>query len=405
MLSGVRGRVSANEGLAPLLLAQVPADFADWLDFVAIGALLAFTWQAPTQAFAWLAVGLGLPYLTVGLFAGALVDRLNLNRVLVWSNVGRAVATAALILAPDWPPLVAIVFLRGCADAFFSPAKQAALQARTAKPDLILANGLSHSINQSSKVAAPAIGGAMLAFLDPHGVFAINAAVSVLAGVILSRLDPFERDGPARGPRPILHDIAEGLALVRRTPVLRAAIGLMALGFFAMFFYDTLIAPLIAALGQDETALGLCLAALGGGGILGGLLLGRTSGTGGAFAAIAGGNVASALILGGIGLAEIAGLIAPLSLLLSLFGLAGVVSSLALVPYRALIQASVGRDEIGRVSALSEATKMAALLVAPFLGAALAEAVSVGAAFVAGACVTLLIAAAALVLSLRFRSR
>ncbi|PSK88542.1 putative MFS family arabinose efflux permease [Limimaricola soesokkakensis] len=405
MLAATRRRIGGNRGLGPLLLAQLPADFADWLDFVAVTALLTFTWSAPTHAYAWLAVGLGLPYLTVGLFAGALVDRLDLNRVLIWSNIGRAVATAALILAPNWQVLVAIIFARGCADAFFSPAKQAALQARTMEADLVFANGLSHSINQSSKIAAPALGGAMLAFLDPQGVFAFNAAVSVLAGMVLSRLDPFERPGAARTPRPILYDIAEGMRLVRQSPVLRAAITLMALGFFAMFFYDTLIAPLIEALGQDATALGLCLAALGTGGVLGGLLLGGTRGTSDAFSTVAAGNLASALILGGIGLAEIAGWIAPLPLLLALFALAGVVSALALVPYRALIQSGAGAGGVGRVSALSEAANMAALLIAPFLGAALAEAVSVGAAFVAGAAITLVIALAALGLALRFRAR
>ncbi|EYD73030.1 MFS transporter [Limimaricola hongkongensis] len=404
MFAATRARLGGNRGLGPLLLAQVPADFADWLDFVAVTALLAFTWSAPTQAFAWLAVGLGLPYLTVGLVAGALVDRLDLNRVLVWSNIGRAVATAALILAPDWPVLVAIIFARGCADAFFTPAKQAALQARTMEADLIFANGLSHSINQSSKIVAPALGGAMLAFLDPQGVFAINAVVSMLAGLVLSRLDPFEREGPARPPRPILHDVAEGLRLVRRSPVLRAAISLMALGFFAMFFYDTLIAPLVKALGQDETALGLCLAAVGAGGVLGGLLIGGARGTGGAFATIAAGNTAAALILGGLGLAEMLGWIAPLWLLLALFGLAGVVSALSLVPYRALIQSGAGPGGVGRVSALSEGANAAALLVAPFLGAALAEAVSVGAAFVAGGTVTLVIAGTALGLALRHRA-
>ncbi|SDE60489.1 MFS transporter [Limimaricola pyoseonensis] len=405
MFAATRARLGGNPGLGPLLAAQVPADFADWLDFVAIGALLAFTWSAPTHAFAWLAVGLGLPYLTVGLFAGALVDRLSLNRVLVWSNIGRAAATALMIFAPGWQMLVGIVFLRGCADAFFSPAKQAALQARTTEPDLIFANGLSHSINQSSKIVAPALGGALLAFLDPQGVFAINAAVSLLAALVLSRLDRFEREGPARAPRPILRDVAEGLALVRGSLVLRSTLSLMAAGFFAIFFYDTLIAPLIKALGQDETALGLCLAALGAGGVLRGLLMGGARGTGGAFATIAAGNAAAALILGGIGLAEIAGWIAPLWLLAALFGLAGLVSSFSLVPYRALIQSHAGAHGIGRVSALSEAANTVALLTAPFLGAALAEAISVGAAFVAGGSVTLVIALVALGLSLRLRSR
>ena len=59
-----------NAELRKLFFSQLPADFADWLDFVAIGALLAFVWDAPSFAYALLAVGMGAPYLVIGPFAG-----------------------------------------------------------------------------------------------------------------------------------------------------------------------------------------------------------------------------------------------------------------------------------------------------------------------------------------------
>ena len=52
----------------------------------------------------------------------------------------------------------------------------------------------------------------------------------------------------------------------------------MAAGFWAMFLYDSLIAPLVAGLGFDETELGLILAAVGAGGVLGALGSGRGRG-------------------------------------------------------------------------------------------------------------------------------
>ncbi len=70
-----------NAELRKLFAAQLPADFADWLDFVAIGALLAFVWDAPSYAYALLAVGMGA-YLLIGPFAGVLVDRCPINAVL-----------------------------------------------------------------------------------------------------------------------------------------------------------------------------------------------------------------------------------------------------------------------------------------------------------------------------------
>ncbi|HIP77808.1 MAG TPA: MFS transporter, partial [Kiloniellaceae bacterium] len=148
--AGSLSAAAAHPGLPRLLGAQVPADFADWLDFVAVGALLAFTWQQGPMAFALLAAAMGLPYVLIGPFAGALTDRADLKRVLVFSNLGRAAATFAAAFAPDTTVLLLIVFARGCADAFYTPAKQAAIQALVPPPDLMAANGISHAINQTS---------------------------------------------------------------------------------------------------------------------------------------------------------------------------------------------------------------------------------------------------------------
>ena len=52
----LRPQALKNAELRKLFAAQLPADFADRLDFVAIGALLAFAWGAPSYAYSLLAV-------------------------------------------------------------------------------------------------------------------------------------------------------------------------------------------------------------------------------------------------------------------------------------------------------------------------------------------------------------
>jgi len=182
--------------LRRLLIAQVPADFADWLDFVAIGALLAYVWMVPPYVFAVLAVSMGLPYLLIGPFAGVWVDRSKLNRVLILSNLGRAICTAALFLAPHWPVLMVLIALRAGCDTFFTPAKQAAIQALTDDDTRMRANGRSHAINQMSKIAAPALGGTLLIWLAPQQIFLINALVSLIAVLLMWRLPPIQRALP-----------------------------------------------------------------------------------------------------------------------------------------------------------------------------------------------------------------
>jgi MFS family permease len=248
-----------HKGFRQLLAAQIPADAADWLDLVAIGALLAFVWEAPPVAFAWFAVAMGLPYLTVGLIAGVYVDRWPLQRTMILANLGRATGTLALILAPDWQVLVAIVALREVADSFFSPAKQAALQALVPVNDLPGANGLSQAINQGSKIVAPALGGVLLAATEPQAVFAINAGFSVAAALLLIRLPDLPRRLKRDITPSVLADLRAGFAMLAARPVLRGCVVVMAASVFAVFFYDTLLAPLTGCLATTLRISAICL--------------------------------------------------------------------------------------------------------------------------------------------------
>lgn len=84
-----------------LLLAAIPADFADWFDYVAVVALIAYVWGQGPLALAFLALAFSLPYVVAGPLLAAWVDRAELKRVLLWSNLGRGVLTFALAVAPN----------------------------------------------------------------------------------------------------------------------------------------------------------------------------------------------------------------------------------------------------------------------------------------------------------------
>jgi len=398
-------RLSHHKGLPRLLAAQIPADLADWLDFVAVGALLAFVWNAGPLAFAWLAVAFGLPYLVIGPFAGAWVDRADLKQVLLLSNAGRALMTLALAFSHNVTILLAIVFLRGAADCFFTPARQASIQALVPTDDLMAANGLSHAINQISKIAGPAAGGILLVFFAPQQLFVINALVSAMAVLILAGLHRDLRPvKTGSGQQSLLRDIGDALAELRVKPVLSYGLLLMAAGFFAMFLYDTLIPLLVKASGFDETIYGMSIAAVGTGGVLGSLALGAWAGHRRPFVWIACGCLASAAVVLFLGLSDLAGTALRPVLFVFLFAILGAATSAMIVPFRTIIQAFSTPDRIARISALGEATTNTALLIAPFAGAALANATSVAVSFVVGGAMMTALALAAVLMAVRFRS-
>jgi predicted MFS family arabinose efflux permease len=381
-----------------LLLAQLPADFADWLDFVAIGALLACVWDAPSIAYAFLAVGLGAPYLIIGPFAGVLVDRLSIRATLIWSNLGRAVVTGAFFLADDWPALIALVAVRSSVDSFFTPAKQAAIQALTSKEGRASANGLSHGINQASKIVAPGVGGAFLIWFEPNGIFVLNAVVSALAALLALRLHPIVRatNEGANGTVTLLSDARAGLDLVRQTPVIRAVVLIMAASYFAMFIYDTFIAPLTHNLGFEPQHLGYALAAVGSGGVVGSVLFALLGELNRPQAWIAAGSAIAAVMLILLGGFDVARAEMSLVVLVGIFSVLGFVSAMSVVPVRIVLQNTVPESRMGSVTAISEAANTTAMLSAPFIGAILASTFSVGAPFVAGGVIMLGVALIAL---------
>ncbi|WP_227284278.1 MFS transporter [Boseongicola sp. H5] len=387
----------SNRDFRTLMMGQLPADFADWLDFVAIGALLAFVWTVDPFVFALLAVSMGLPYLVVGLWAGAVVDRVNVKSVLILSNIGRGLVTAALFFAPDWGILLLLVALRSSVDTFFTPAKQAAIQTLTRPEERMGANGLSHAINQASKIVAPALGGALLIWVEPQVIFLLNAGVSFIAAGLLLRLSslaPVPDDGAAETG--VIGAIRGGLAEVAGSSLLRSAIWLMAAGYFAMFFYDTLIAPLTRDLGYSQTHLGFALAAVGAGGVVGAVMLGAMKDLPRPFLLIAAGSAIAACavaVLGGMDLLDIRW---PVGAFVGLFAILGVASALSVVPFRTVLQNTVAPGRMGRVTALSEALNTIALLTAPFIGAAIASLTAVGMAFICGGVILTAIAVKAM---------
>ena len=287
--------------LRRLLVAQVPADLADWLDFVALGALVAFHWHLGAAALAAVTLALGLPYVVLIPFLGVIVDRADLRLVLVASNLGCAAATAAFAFAPNLATLLVLAALKSSADALFVPAKQAALP--------LVAAGQADGGKWRQPCHQPALetrrsrlGGALIAGLAPQQVFLVNAGLSVIAALLLVGL-PLRGPAPphSAGPRSMWREFREGMALFRTRPRLTLALVAMTVGFFLIFLYDGLIVLLIREIGFSQAMFGFTIAAVGAGGAAGAIALGRYGERRNPLLLMAAGSIASGLLVAATG--------------------------------------------------------------------------------------------------------
>lgn len=379
-----------------LALASIPADFADWLDYAAIIALLVFAWGEGPWILALFALCLTLPYVAVGPLLAVVVDRTPLTRVLVISNLGRGLATLALVFAGNTFAVLAIVFVRACIDSAFTPARQAAIQASTPPNLLASANGVHQAINQTSKIAGPALGGLLLAFMPAQTVFGFNAVLSLIAtALVLGLVLPPK---PVREKSDFRTEVFAGIAEFRRSQLLLGALVFSAVAYFSFFLYDALIALLTDDFGLGATAFGIGIAASGGGGLVGALLAGRVAAKHPLATMIAAAIVSGTgtILVGGAAMAALA---MPAVVFFAALALMGGSTAFMLVPYRTIVQAETPPDRIARVFAAGEAVIMAVMLSAPFIGSAIASAFGTGAAFLCGGILLVLLGGASAVVA------
>jgi MFS family permease len=211
-----------------------------------------------------------LPWLLVGLPAGAIVDRLPRRPVLIAAEAGRA-AVFASVPAAWWlahltiVQLYAVAFVAGVLSVFFDVAYQSYLPELVDTEQLVEGNSKLETTGSAASVAGPAIGGALIA--------GIGAAVSVLADAVSYVVSVAMLLGIRRGDTPahdagapawsgwlrgMRRDIAEGLRFLFGHPLLCPIVLCSAA---ANFFLDMVLALVVLYavrdMGMSSTAVGL----------------------------------------------------------------------------------------------------------------------------------------------------
>mgnify|MGYP000232788377 CR=1 FL=1 len=193
------------------------------LPFVAITVLHADSVGVALVRAMDLIAGLG-----IGLVAGAWVDRLRRRPVMIWADLGRA-ALLALIPIAAWsgwlslPLLLAIAFLVAVMTSFFDAADNAYLPTVVPRADLVRANGALAATSSVSEFAAFGSAGFLVQILTAPVAVLVDAVSFVVSALLLATIRTKEAPPPPKADRePVVREIAIGLRLVIRNPILRA---------------------------------------------------------------------------------------------------------------------------------------------------------------------------------------
>ena len=247
------------------------ANLCMWMNDVA-SAWLMTTLTAKPIWVALVQTAATLPVFLLGLPSGALADILDRKKFLfftqVWVAVVGSLLSVAVFAGVVTPPLLLmLVFLNGVGLALRWPVFSAivpGLVPRAKLPAALALNGVSMN---ASRILGPLVAGAIIASLGSAWVFLLNAVLSILAAVVITRWQREHRPDPL-GRESLRGAMRVGLQYMAQSYHLKGVLLRIAIFFFHSTALMALL-PLVARQikGGDAGTFTVLLAAMGAGAI------------------------------------------------------------------------------------------------------------------------------------------
>jgi len=382
----IPGRARRGRHLAPsrglgakfnvFWFGQAISQFGDYLSYL---ALPLFVVSISNKSIS-LAIVYSLdtvPTMLFGLLGGVLLDRFQLRKVMVYSDIGRALSFVALAriawMAEQGEVLgltsiFVLAFVIGIFGAGFVNAMFTIIPFLVSKSHLTVANSRVAATQNIAFAAGPAAAGILidrvgywLTFLLNSGTFLISASCLVLIGQVDRGSEPGQRLS-------VLKEALHGLRFVWREARLRVSTIAVAVANFVVGFLESTYVLLAADVGAESgTDTGLIFAAFGVGAILGALTAPSVTRSWGLGRAL----VAGLAVYGGGMLAFANSKFGYATLLLPLAGHVGL--QWMNVPLATIRQAFTPSVMLGRVMTATRAIGWATLPLGSLIGAAIAD--------------------------------
>ncbi|MFF1506926.1 MFS transporter [Streptomyces sp. NPDC058326] len=293
-----------------------------------------------------------LPMMLIGVPAGAWADRFDRRRMMLWSDIGRALLVAAVPLAavlglPVLPVLYAVAVPIGVLYAVFEAACLSCVPSLVGRDRLGEANSLLSIGNALGYIVGPALAGLLVTGIGGTGTLAVDALTFAVSAATLMLIRRPLQSAREHEPAPMRRQVLEGFRFIAGHRLLRAAL----LYWAAITFFTS---PIIICatyfiredLGWSPGVLGSIIAVYAVGAIGGAVLASRIKEA--SVAVMCGGTV-----LGSVALLVLSGT-RSLPLALGVVLLAGAGESLSAILYSTL-RARLTPDELlGRVTTTAQ---------------------------------------------------
>jgi len=250
-----------------LWLGQLVSEAGDGLTNLAL-LLLVNSITGSTAAIAAMAICLAIPPLTIGLFAGAYVDRADRRRIMLASDLLRAIVVLGFVLVGSadrlWL-LFLFAFVQSSIGTFFAPARGAVIPKVVPREGLLAANSVAQATRVIAGIVGAGLAGLIIGLAGVYWPAFVLDGLSFLASFVLilglpagvGRITPSPTAtaaststdatvAPAPAPTPgIFASLTLGLSRVAHSRLLSTTIASLAVVMLGLGAVNVLFVPLM----------------------------------------------------------------------------------------------------------------------------------------------------------------
>ena len=239
-----------------LAMAQLVSTFGDFLAIFAIFSIVSFRLHGSPAEVAGIMVAYMLPTGFVSPAAGVFVDRWNVKRTMIASDLIRSVLILILIWSTSLWTIYGVLIALATVSSFFIPAQTIGIRSIVPPSGLMGANALNMQIMQLTQIATPGLAALMVKLLGEKSCFWFDAAsflfsAAMVSTIAIGRVIPIAKKALAT----VFSDMRAGMSYIFTHATLGFIILSMGAGLFAIRCFSALIAVYVRDILHASTGL------------------------------------------------------------------------------------------------------------------------------------------------------
>jgi len=211
-----------NEIFRNLWFGQVVSELGDWLNSIAIYALI-LKLSNSGMAMAGAMMAKLLPIVLISPFAGIVVDRIDRKVVMISSDLLRCIVVLGFLFVEDQGALwfiYTLVIIEISLSGFFEPARSAIIPSLVTKEDLVTANALSGATWSVMLAFGAALGGVIVSLFGIRVAFIVDACTFLISAWFISKIPSKTKPTKKAEKKNGFKDLTDAVHLLIKTPMI-----------------------------------------------------------------------------------------------------------------------------------------------------------------------------------------